>query len=142
MKRSGGLLRTLPKNNVTSPCRDEHAGRIAQRGFGKKVTRPSQRREMAGKAVALRRMSIALACRTFGVSETCYRYSVKLNDDNEEIGHSPSRPQAQNFYTPDKCLIGLFQRVAEEPSSLAIASSHSATATAPPSGMPSARSPI
>ena len=40
---------------------------------------------MAGKAVALRGVSIALACRTFGVSETCYRYSAKLNDDNEEI---------------------------------------------------------
>ena len=26
-----------------------------------------------------------LACRTFGVSETCYRYSAKLNDDNEAI---------------------------------------------------------
>ncbi|KQX16432.1 integrase [Ensifer sp. Root423] len=40
---------------------------------------------MAGKAVALRGVSIALACRTFGVSETCYRYSAKLNDENEQI---------------------------------------------------------
>ena len=47
------------------------------------MTRPSQRREMAGKAVALRGVSIALACRTFDVSETCYRYSAKLNDENE-----------------------------------------------------------
>lgn len=49
------------------------------------MTRPSQRREMAGKALALRGASIALACRTFGVSETCYRYSARLNDDNEQI---------------------------------------------------------
>ncbi|MGX1256948.1 putative transposase [Sinorhizobium fredii] len=40
---------------------------------------------MAGKAVALHGVSIALACRTFGVSETCYRYSRKLNDENEQI---------------------------------------------------------
>ena len=29
--------------------------------------------------------SIALACRTFGLSETCYRYAPKLSDENEEI---------------------------------------------------------
>lgn len=40
---------------------------------------------MAGKAVALHGVSIALACRTFGVSETCYRFSAKLNDENEQI---------------------------------------------------------
>ena len=40
---------------------------------------------MAGKAVALHGVSIALACRTFEVSETCYRYSAKLNDENEQI---------------------------------------------------------
>ena len=43
-----------------------------------------QRREMAGRAVALRGVSIALACRTFVVSETCYRYSAKLNEENEQ----------------------------------------------------------
>jgi putative transposase len=40
---------------------------------------------IAGKAVALHGVSIALACRTFEVSETCYRYSAKLNDENEQI---------------------------------------------------------
>jgi putative transposase len=44
-----------------------------------------QRREMVETAVARRRASIALACRTFGVSEACYRYSPKLRDENEEI---------------------------------------------------------
>ncbi len=35
--------------------------------------------------VARHGVSIALACRTFGVSETCYRYSPLLSDENEEI---------------------------------------------------------
>jgi putative transposase len=40
---------------------------------------------MAEVAVARRGASIALACRTFGVSETCYRYAPKLKGENEEI---------------------------------------------------------
>jgi putative transposase len=40
---------------------------------------------MAETAVARRGVSIALACRTFGVSETCYRYAPKLVGVNEEI---------------------------------------------------------
>ena len=40
---------------------------------------------MAGNAVARQGVSIALACRTFGVSETCYRYSPLMSDENEEI---------------------------------------------------------
>lgn len=50
-----------------------------------KVTGPSQRREMAVMAVERRGVSIALACRTFTISETCYRYIDKLNDDKEQI---------------------------------------------------------
>ena len=49
------------------------------------MTRPSQRRELAEQAVAKRGVSIALACRTFEVSETCYRYSAQRNTDNDEI---------------------------------------------------------
>jgi len=40
---------------------------------------------MAETAVARHGVSIALACRTFGVSETCYRYAPKLGCENEEI---------------------------------------------------------
>jgi putative transposase len=40
---------------------------------------------MAGNAVARRGVSIALACRTFDVSEICYRYSPLLSDENEQI---------------------------------------------------------
>ena len=35
--------------------------------------------------MARRGVSIALACRTFGVSETCYRYAPKLVGENEQI---------------------------------------------------------
>lgn len=49
------------------------------------MTGPSLRREMAATAVERRGVSIAVACRTFGVSETCYRYSPLLSDENEQI---------------------------------------------------------
>ena len=48
------------------------------------MTGLSQRREMAENAVARRGTSVALACRAFGVSETCYRYGPKLRAENEE----------------------------------------------------------
>ena len=40
---------------------------------------------MAENAGARRDVSIALACRTFGVSVTCYRYGPKLRAEKEEI---------------------------------------------------------
>ncbi len=40
---------------------------------------------MAQTAVATRGVSIALACRTFGISETCYRYEPRLSDENALI---------------------------------------------------------
>jgi len=49
------------------------------------VIRPALRRGLAEQAVARHGISIALACRTFDVSETCYRYSLLLSDENEEI---------------------------------------------------------
>ena len=49
------------------------------------MVRPSQRREMAQRAVAERRISIRLACETYGISETCYRYQARLPDENAEI---------------------------------------------------------
>ena len=36
--------------------------------------------------MAQRGVSIALACRAFGLSETCYRYSPTLSTENELIG--------------------------------------------------------
>ena len=40
---------------------------------------------MAMKVVAVHGVSVALACRRFQISETCYRYSPTLSDENEEI---------------------------------------------------------
>jgi putative transposase len=40
---------------------------------------------MAVIAVKTRAVSIALACRTFEISETCYRYERLLSDENAEI---------------------------------------------------------
>jgi putative transposase len=40
---------------------------------------------MAGKAVAQKGISIALTCRTFGISETCYRHEGKCSDENRLI---------------------------------------------------------
>lgn len=45
------------------------------------MVRPSQRKEMADWAVRYRSVSIALACRAFSISETCYRYQPKLSDE-------------------------------------------------------------
>ena len=39
---------------------------------------------MAENAVARRGASVALACRAFGVSETCHRYGPKLRAENQE----------------------------------------------------------
>jgi putative transposase len=35
--------------------------------------------------VATNGLSLALACRAFGVSETCFRYSPKRDEENERI---------------------------------------------------------
>ena len=40
---------------------------------------------MARQAVAVRRVSVRLACEAFAISETCYRYEPKLSDENAEI---------------------------------------------------------
>ena len=45
----------------------------------KKLTRPRDRKELAKQA------SIRLACATFVISETCYRYGRRLSDANAAI---------------------------------------------------------
>lgn len=47
--------------------------------------KPSQRRELAKKAVANTGAKIRLVCCAFSISETCYRYQSKLNPENEII---------------------------------------------------------
>jgi len=51
----------------------------------KKVVRPSQRKEMAEKGIKSRGISIALAFKAFGFSETCLQYKLKLKSENEQI---------------------------------------------------------
>ena len=46
---------------------------------------PSLRKEMAQNVVALRRISIRLACKIFGISQTCYSYQPKLANENAII---------------------------------------------------------
>ncbi len=43
------------------------------------------RREMAKHAVVSRSIPVKLACAVFRISETCYRYSARLSDENAEI---------------------------------------------------------
>lgn len=40
---------------------------------------------MARKAVEQQQISIRMACRLFGISETCYRYQAKLSGENAHI---------------------------------------------------------
>jgi len=49
------------------------------------VVKPSARKVIAKWAVSERQISIKLACITFCISQTCYRYEALLNDENEEI---------------------------------------------------------
>lgn len=49
------------------------------------MKRPSQCRELAAKAVAKKGGSIALACRAYGASETCFRYSSNRDEEDEMI---------------------------------------------------------
>ena len=49
------------------------------------MVKPSQRKELAQKAVSNHDVSIRLACQAFSISETCYRYQPLLSSENEEI---------------------------------------------------------
>jgi putative transposase len=49
------------------------------------VVTPSRRKELAQKAVEDKHIPIRTACLLFSISETCYRYTAKLSDDNAMI---------------------------------------------------------
>lgn len=49
------------------------------------MVKPSCRREMAKMAKEEHGISVELACATFSISESCYRYVPKLVDENERI---------------------------------------------------------
>lgn len=50
-----------------------------------KAPRPSRRRELAKEAVSTGRANVSQACRAFSISETCYRFEPKPNEENEMI---------------------------------------------------------
>lgn len=60
-------------------------GRDCRGGTSEKVVAPSRRREMAQWAVQDKAVGIRVACQTFGISQTCYRYRAKLSSENSEI---------------------------------------------------------
>ena len=49
------------------------------------MVKPRQRRELAQAAVSDYKVTIRLACETYGISESCYRYQAKLSDENAVI---------------------------------------------------------
>lgn len=60
---------------------------LLREALAKKIARPAARRTLAVNAVATRGVSIALACRAFGVSKTCFRYNPKRDAENERIAN-------------------------------------------------------
>ncbi|MFY3769829.1 IS3 family transposase [Providencia manganoxydans] len=58
---------------------------VIQEAMAKKLVKASERRCLAQEVVKQNRMSIAFACRTFCVSETCYRHHAILSDENTVI---------------------------------------------------------
>ena len=86
IKRTGRRKPSLKKDG----CRSAIASRCTQGGHGKKVVKPSSRREMALSAVMLSKaqtshLSIRAACVAFSISETCYRYQPKHSLENDAI---------------------------------------------------------
>jgi len=51
---------------------------------------------MAQRAIADKGITIRLACRAFGISETCYRYQARLSDENAVIADWLLRITAAN----------------------------------------------
>jgi hypothetical protein len=51
----------------------------------KQIVGPSQRRELAQRAVQSQRTTIRHACATFALNEPCYRYVAKHTNENAVI---------------------------------------------------------
>ncbi len=49
------------------------------------MTRPSERRVLAKQVVHKHAISIRMACNLFSISETCYRYVAKLDNENAVV---------------------------------------------------------
>lgn len=78
-------MKELERENAQLKCMYEDAQLRADvlcRGLLKKNGRPSQRVEMAKKAVANGALGVRQSCMAFNVSGCCYRYERKLSDEN------------------------------------------------------------
>lgn len=51
------------------------------------MVRPSHRRVMAKTAVNERGVYQRVACQAFGISESCFRYELKLDAENTEVAN-------------------------------------------------------
>lgn len=49
------------------------------------MVKPACRKTIAKWAVTEKHLSIRLACHTFGISQTCYRYKLLLSNENKRI---------------------------------------------------------
>ena len=49
------------------------------------MTRPSERRVLAKQVVHKHAISIRMACNLFSISEMCYRYVAKLDNENAVV---------------------------------------------------------
>jgi putative transposase len=49
------------------------------------MVRPAQRRALAQHAVQTKRTTIEQACRTFGISDTCYRHQGRRYEEDAEV---------------------------------------------------------
>lgn len=49
------------------------------------MVKPSLRREMAKTVVESKKVSIRKACQVFSISESCYRHTPRLSDENRQI---------------------------------------------------------
>ena len=76
------IRKSTPEEDV---YRREAQGGDGQRGSGKKVLKPSQRKEMAKESLDRHQTSIRVLCEAFGISQTCYRYENKLSEENKLI---------------------------------------------------------
>jgi len=64
-------------------CRSPSSKGNPSGSSAKKVVKPSHRREMAHAAKKRHGISVSLACKTFSMSEVCFRYERRLVDDNQ-----------------------------------------------------------
>ena len=58
---------------------------LLRESLAKRMVRPAQRRALAQHTVQTKRTTIQHACRTYGISETCYRHQGRRVDEDAEV---------------------------------------------------------